>query len=299
MIIIRAAPRRNPRATLRTRNRVVSSRSSGGVFPIYVQSKKVLVGSSGRPFSGLDYVGNFRLHSARWRYTLFGFTFTWNTISIGIYTDLLSAVRFLRAVFDFFGVYRYELELTNELNEVSSVIVDVDVNVKAGADKNVKRNITFRPFSDCQFFYNPLHVSGMAYEVSGDIVVANTELVRPVLLSGRVEVVNNSLSMFDGRKNFNNLNINVGIDRLRNKTTNSVGTIVEIVYGGHGLRVSSIGGGNFSAGDEYEILDGRRMDQIARSFELSFNAQASVIVRMRTADLFRVMRDTDIAVRCD
>ena len=86
----------------------------------------------------------------------------------------------------------------------------------------------------------------------------------------------------------NLVNIDFGVDILHNVTDGSEGIIISVSEDGHRLNVNALMGGadnNFDVGDAYEVLDGRNLSDVARSFELSLDDNVIVLAQLHVTDM--------------
>lgn len=141
-----------------------------GAFSAFCPSKRILLGAKVFPFSGLDYIGDFVLNEVRWSRRLsttdvFGPVHLIDAASVGDFTDVLAAARFMSHVIDQFGSHIYKLTLVNEFNELTTTHTTVVCEIVRGSDKNVQRRLTFRPFADFMLAADPTQIEKIEYEV--------------------------------------------------------------------------------------------------------------------------------------
>ena len=284
-----------------------------GAFPVLCPSKRILLGAKIFPFAGLDYIGNFAITQIDWRRrrlpsVVYGAIQTINLA--GTFTDILAAARFTSQNITQFGTYVYELKFTNEFNATSVINTTVVCNVVVGSDKNVQRDYTFRPFSDFMIAQDPSRIQSIEYEISGDITVARRAIGREVLFSGSHEIDQNAGYVYDGRKNYNLVDLNLGNDILSNITDGCSGVISDVsadgrrvnVVAGAGAGVNALTGGvdnDFDPGDEYQILDGSPLDAVARDFEMAIDAQAAALITLYVTDKDNNVSSAGIVAACD
>ncbi|KKK47257.1 hypothetical protein LCGC14_3157030, partial [marine sediment metagenome] len=227
-------------------------------------SKKITIGDRLYPFAGLVFDGPSNIASARWRKDGDAFT----SVSLGDFTDILSASRFVNEVINIYGIFFYEIELTDELGNVHLAIVDALSKITLGSGKSVGRNVNFRPFADSIIAEDPSQISSIKYKVDGDTTVAKTSITRHVLFSGTHDGASNNADLIDTGRDLTTLGIKIG-DIAKNVTDGSEGVITAIV--GDTITATLSGGtdNDWDVSDVYEILDGATLDIIARSLEIS------------------------------
>ena len=278
-----------------------------GAFPVFCPSKRILLGSKIYPFASLDYVGNFTLREVIWRRrreetSVFDAPTTITDATIGNFTDILAATRFTAQTIDEFGSYIYELTLTNEFGHRSRINIGVVCDVVPGSNKNVQRNITFRPFADFMVAANPTRIQSIEYAISGDILQAHTAISRLILFSGTHEIDPGASYVYDGRKDYNLVDIALGTDILYNVVDGCSGIIRNIANNGHRLNVNALSGGInnvFNVGNTYQVLDGRNLEDVTRLFEMHIEDNISALINLRVTDLDNNVSETSILVSCD
>ena len=302
----RSTPFFTQQSILRKSDDVIAPRSAAqvaGTFPAFCPSKRILLGTKIYPFSGLDFIGNFELSQVSWRYRRGNSGFSaFRNVVLGNFTDILAATRFTSQDIDEFGKYLYEIELTNEFGMVTTLLINVECYIIAGSSKNVQRDLTFRPFADFMLAANADRIQSIAYGVSGDVDITRTGITREILFSGTHEIDQNAAYLYDGRKDFNLVTIVVGSDILFNITDGCVGVISGISADGHRVNVDMLIGGinnNFSVGDEYQILNGANLSDVARDFELFINANSISLVKLYVTDQNNNVSTGAVLVQCD
>ena len=172
----RASPIRNDNSMLARSGMLfapIPARKLTGAFPAFCPSKRVLLGSKVYPFAGLDYIGNFELTAASWKWKRDNDPFSAEqAVLLGNFTDILAAIRFAAQTLDAYGTYLYEITLIGEINEATTISINILCNVIAGLDKSVQRNITFKPFADFMIAKNAQALQNIQYEISGDTCIS-------------------------------------------------------------------------------------------------------------------------------
>ena len=204
----RSIPVHNPSATVRRQeadilSTPISALLVAGAFSAFCSSKRILLGAKIYPFAGLDYIGDFDLQTVTWRSKRDNDAFgVMQNVDVGNFTDILAATRFVSQTITEFGMYLYEIVLTNEFNAVTELELNIICNVIAGSSKNVQRDLTFKPFSDFMIAIDPTQIKSVRYELSGDVIIPQTSIERQVLFSGTHELDANAAYLFDGRRNY-------------------------------------------------------------------------------------------------
>lgn len=255
-------------------------------------SKKITPGDRVYPFSGLVIDGPASIASARWRVNGGGYT----AISLGAFTDILSATRFFDELINVYGTRFYELEVTDELSNVQQIGVDVLSKITMGNSKQAVIDKNFRPFSDTIIAEDSSQLLTIEYSVDGDTTVAKTTITRPVLYSGTHDGAPNNADLIDTGRDFETLSIRIG-DIAKNVTDGSQGVITAIV--GDTITASLSGGtdNDWDASDVYEILDGSALNLIARGFELSIGSAGFNVVVLYVNDLSSNESSGSVTVR--
>lgn len=243
-------------------------------------SKKITPGDRIYPFSGLVIDGPAPVASARWRKD--GGSYT--AISLGSFTDILSAIRFVDEVVNLYGTFFYEVEVTDELSNIQLVGVDVLSKITLGSGKSAERDVNFRPFADSIIAEDPAQILTIEYSVSGDTTVAKTTITRHVLFSGTHDGAGNNADLIDTGRDFETLGIKIG-DIAKNVTDGSQGVITAIVGDTITATLSDGTDDDWDVSDVYEILDGATLDLIARGFELSIASAGFNVITLFINDL--------------
>ena len=276
-----------------------------GAFAVFCPSKRVLLGSKVYPFAGLDYIGDFvfQLSAASWRRKRDNDPFSvMQTIPLGNFTDILAAIRFLPQTLDEYGTYLYEISLIGGLGESTTISINILCNVIAGTDKSVQRNITFKPFADFMIAKNSLALGNIQYEISGDTILPRRDIGRSSIFSGQHEAIQNANYVFDGKRNFNRVDINLGSDILYNVDDGCSGVIMSIGDDGNSLIPDTLTGGTlnrFNPGNSYLVQDGDNLDKRARKLELSIDALSTSLVQLFATDLSGNISVGNVLIRCD
>jgi len=259
---------------------------------VAMPSKKITPGDRVYPFSGLVIDGPAPIASARWRKD--GGSYT--AISLGSFTDILSASRFVDEVVNLYGTFFYEIEITDELSNVQQIGVDVLSKITLGSSKEALRNVNFRPFSDAIIAEDPSQILSIEYSVDGDTTVAKTTITRDILFSGTHDGATNNADLIDTGRDFTTLRIKIG-DIAKNVTDGSQGVITAIVSD---TITATLAGGtdnDWDTSDVYNILDGDTLDLIARGLEISIASQGFNVVTLFVNDLSSNESSESITVR--
>ncbi len=257
-----------------------------------IPSKKITPGDRLYPFSGLVYDGPAALASARWRMDGGGYT----AISLGVFTDILSASRFFSEVVILYGTFFYEIELTDALSNIQLVGVDVLSKITLGSGKTAERSTNFRPFPDSVIAEDPSQILTIEYSVDGDTTVAKTTITRHILFSGTHDGAPDNADLVDTGRDFTTLGIKIG-DIVRNVTDGSEGVITAIVGD---TITATLGGGtedDWDASDTYNIVDGAALDLIARGWEISIASEGFNVVTLYVNDLSSNESSESVTVR--
>ena len=261
-------------------------------------SKKITPGDRVYPFSGLVIDGPATtpaspgIASARWRKD----GGSYNTVVLGDFTDILSAVRFVDEVINIYGTFFYEIEITDELSNIQQIGVDVLSKITLGTGKIVDATVKFRPFADSIIAEDPSQILSIEYSVDGDTTVAKTTITRQVLYSGTHDGASNNADLIDTGRDFTTVTIRVG-DIVKNVTDDSTGVITAIVDDTITATLSGGTDDDWDASDVYEILDGGSLDLIARIFELSIATAGFNSVTLFVNDLSSNESSESVTVR--
>ena len=247
---------------------------------IVIPSKKITVGDRLYPFAGFTITGPSEIASARWRRD----GGAWNAISIGAFTDILSALRFVNEVINLYAQFFYEVEITDELGNVAMCGVDAVSNITTGVGKSVARDVKFRPFADSILAEDPTQISNIFHSVAGDTTIAKTVIERQILFTGTHDGVNNSAVLFDSTRDFTNMGIVVNRDIIENLTDGSNGLITALTANIITASMQSGAENDFDTDDSYRIVDGSTLDIAAKKFELSFAAQGIYLITLYVVD---------------
>jgi len=258
----------------------------------YIPSKKITPGERVFPFSGLVIDGPSGIASARWRRN----GGSYNTISLGSFTDILSASRFVSEVVNLYGTFFYEIELTDELSNVELVGVDILSKITLGNSKEALRDVKFRPFSDAIIAEDPTQILTIEYAVDGDTTVAKTTITRNILFSGTHDGASNNADLIDTGRDFTTLGIKIG-DIAKNVTDGSQGVITAIVDDTITATLSGGTDNDWDSADTYNILDGSSLDLIARGLEISIASQSFNVITLFINDLSSNESSESITVR--
>ena len=274
-----------------------------GAFPVFCPSKRVLLGSKVYPFAGLDYIGNSELVSASWRQKLNNSSFSVaQNVPLGNFTDILAAIRFTPQTLDEYGTYLYEISLINESNGTATININILCNVIAGTDKSVQRNITFKPFADFMIAKNSQAIKNIEYEISGDTTLSRRSVGRSTIFLGQHEAIHNAGYVYDGKRDFNRVDINLGSDILYNVNDMCSGIIMSIGNDGNALIPDMLSGGTlneFNPGDYYQVQDGDDVDKRARKLELSIDELSTSLIQLFATDQQDGVSVGNVLVRCD
>lgn len=254
--------------------------SANPVIFMTMPSKKVTPGDRVYPFSGFQINGPAPIASARWRKD--GGSYT--TVVLGVFTDLLAAIRFVDEVVNLYGTFFYEIEVTDELSNVQQIGADVLSKITLGSGKTAFRNVAFLPFTDSIIAEDPSQILTIEYSVSGDTTVAKTAITRALLFSGTHDGAGNAAALTDTGRDFIQMGVKVG-DIVRNTTDNSEAVITDVAAT---IITGALGGGtddDWDVSDVYNIVDGSSLDLIARSFELTIASQGFNVVTLFINDL--------------
>ena len=255
-------------------------------------SKKITPGDRVYPFSGFTISGPAPIVSARWRKD--GGSYT--AISLGVFTDILSAIRFLDEVINLYGTFFYEIEITDELSNVQQIGVDVLSKITLGSGKTAERNVAFRPFADSIIAEDPTQIDTIEYSVSGDTTVAKTDITRTLLFSGTHDGLANAAALTDTGRDFIQMGVKVN-DIVRNITDGSEAVITIVAAT---VITGALGGGSeddWDIGDTYNIVDGASLDLIARGFELTIASAGFNVVTLFVNDLSSTESSESITAR--
>ncbi len=247
---------------------------------VSIPSKKITPGDRAFPFSGLAIDGPSGIASARWRKD--GGSYT--AVSLGDFTDILSASRFISELVNVYGTFFYEIELTDELGNIKLVGADTLSKITLGSSKSADVDDEFLPFSDAIIAEDPSQILSIEYSVGGDTTVAKTTIERHINYSGTHDGASNNADLIDTGRDFTTLSIKIG-DIAKNVTDGSEGVITAIV---NDTITAALSGGtddDWDASDVYEILDGGSLDIIARGFELSIASAGFNIITLFVNDL--------------
>jgi len=250
-------------------------------IPTSVPSKRITIGDRLYPFAGFTIDGPSSVASARWRKD----EGAWTPVVLGVFTDILSASRFVNEVVNEYGQVLYELEVTDQLSNIASTKVDAVSNITIGVGKSAKKDVKFRPFADSILSEDPSQIASIKYSVSGDTTIAKTAITRPILFTGTHDGAGNSATLIDSTRDFTGFNIRLNLDIVKNTTDGSQGIITAVTST---TVVATLAGGtdnDWDASDAYEIVDGDTLDLIARRFEISFSAQGLYLITLHVADL--------------
>lgn len=284
----RARPLRQDfrKAPLRSEDRALPLPSENPVIFMAMPSKKVTPGDRVYPFSGLVIDGPAStpaspgIASARWRKD--GGSYT--AISLGDFTDILSAIRFLNEVVNLYGTFFYEIEVTDSLGNVQQIGADVLSKITLGAGKTADRNVNFRPFADSIIAEDPSQILSIEYSVSGDTTVSKTAITRPLVFSGTHDGLANAAALTDTGRDFIQMGVRVG-DIVRNTTDGSEAVITNVAAT---IITGVLSGGtddDWDVSDVYNIVDGASLDLIARGFELSIGSAGFNVITLFVNDL--------------
>jgi len=255
-------------------------------------SKKITPGDRIYPFSGLVIDGPSLVASARWRKNGGGYT----AVSLGVFTDILSASRFVDEVVNLYGTFFYEIEITDELSNIQLVGLDVLSKITLGSGKTAERSTTFRPFADSIIAEDPSQILTIEYSVSGDTTVAKTAITRPLLFSGTHDGLANAAALTDTGRDFIQMGVRVG-DIVRNTTDGSEAVITDVAAT---IITGTLSGGtedDWDVSDVYNIVDGASLDLIARGFELSIGSAGFNVITLFVNDLSSNESSASITVR--
>ena len=302
----RASPIRNNAGALVRPEAIfapISALKLTGAFPAFCPSKRVLLGSKVYPFAGLDYIGNSELVSASWRQKLNNSSFSVaQNVSLGNFTDILAAIRFTPQTLDEYGTYLYEISLINKSNGTATININILCNVIAGTDKSVQRNITFKPFADFMIAKNSQAIKNIEYEISGDTTLSRRSVGRSTIFLGQHEAIHNAGYVYDGKRDFNRVDINLGSDILYNVNDMCSGIIMSIGNDGNALIPDMLSGGTlneFNPGDYYQVQDGDNVDKRARKLELSIDELSTSLIQLFATDQQDGVSVGNVLVRCD
>ena len=138
---------------------------------------------------------------------------------------------------------------------------------------------------------------GSAVPITGRLSISRT-----ILFSGTHEIDVGASYVYDGRKNYNLIDIDLNKDILYNVTDGCSGIITSISDNGRRLNIDMLSGGIqnvFNVGDAYQILDGSNLEDIARRFELFLDANEPVLIQLHVTDRNGNMSSDSILVQCD
>lgn len=273
-------------APLRSEDRALPLPSENPVIFMAMPSKKITPGDRVYPFSGLVIDGPAStpaspgIASARWRKD--GGSYT--AIVLGDFTDILSAIRFLDEVVNLYGIFFYEIEITDVLGNIQQIGADILSKITLGNGKTAERDVKFRPFADAIIAEDPSQILSIEYSVSGDTTVAKATITRHVLFSGVHDGATNNADLIDSGRDFTQVGIKIG-DIAKNVTDGSQGVISAIATTTITATLSGGTDDDWDTSDVYEILDGDTLDLIARGFELSIASQGFNVITLYVNDL--------------
>ena len=227
-----------------------------------IPGKASLLGERLYPFAGLEIIIPAGLASARWRRDSGA---AWTLIAVGTFTDLLSAIRFINEISNRYGIFQYQLELTDNNGGVSVFAVHVPTTIRVITGKSAEVDKPFRPFSEAVIAADPSQISTVEYSIEGDIVVAQTVIPRTIFYSGVHSGADASLDL-TSEQNLFALDIRLNKDVIKNTTDGSEGVITVIV--GDRVTAALAGGArnNWNMDDTYEVVDGDNMVERAVRF---------------------------------
>lgn len=220
----------------------------------------------------------------------------YTSIELGSFTDLLSAIRFTSEAVNIFGIFSYELIITNTRNQVQVVFTTIQVKITTGIPKASGINENYRPFSDSQIATDETQIGTIKYSVGGDVTVAKTSITRPILYSGTHDGSNNAATLSDSGTDFTGLIIRLNKDIVRNVTDGSEGIITSITTT---TVVAILAGGtddDWDSSDVYEIVDGENLDIIARGFEVSQSSAGIYILTLFVEDIASTPNESSEAI---
>lgn len=247
-------------------------------FELQIPAKRILIGGTFYPFAGLIVEPGITLSSARYRVDGGG----WNAITVGSYTDLIQAIKFLNVTNTTFENKTYELELTDVNSNVVAESLIVIVEIIKGNSKSVDADIGFRPFSD--FRIGTQALSAIEYTVTGASTVSLTAITRAVLLSGTHSGSNNASSLTDTTRDFVPYYFELDSDTVKNTTDGSEGIITAVdTY----EIIAALSGGtddDWDTSDVYQVVEGGTLANVAKNFTLTLSAQGYHLVTLITTD---------------
>ena len=245
-------------------------------FPVIfavIPGKVSLLGERLYPFAGLEIIIPAGLASARWRR---GSGAPWLPIAVGTFTDLLSAIRFTDEVTNSYGIFQYQLELTDNNGVITVFAVHVPTRISVITGKSTEIDKPFRPFSEAVIAADPAQIASVEYSIEGDIVVARTVIPRTIFYSGVHSGADASLDLVS-EQNLFALDIRLNKDVIKNTTDGSEGVITAIVGG---VITAALAGGvrnNWNMDDTYEVVDGDNM--VERAVRFTYTPGISGIAR--------------------
>jgi hypothetical protein len=209
----------------------------------------------------------------------------WSVISIGDFTDLLSAARFYSEVITTFGTFQYDLEVTL----ADSTVLTFSVDVVCGLDSVDKGKIAIvdtavAPFSDVVFASDSSLLDAIEYDIEGDAVVSLTAITRLVKYEGAHTGGNNEAVLTESNQDFTTLNITIDEDILQNITDGSEGIISARTTSTLTATLSGGTDNDWDTSDTYKVLDGSSLDLIAKQFEYTFTSAGHYRVQLTVTD---------------
>jgi hypothetical protein len=247
---------------------------------LYLPGKHIDIGDRVFPFGGLILLSEKEPTQIRWNKDGGG----WNTISIGTYTDILSAAKFYSTDINEFGTYNYELEITLPGSEV----LTEDCDVVCGIQSLVKAKVatqskTIMPFSDFIIAYASSHIQAINYSYIG-AASSSGSISRRVFFTGSHSAPNNSSQLQETDTDFEQLGIELDVDIVKNTTDNSEGVVA--AFNSSSLNAPLAGGtdNDWDISDGFSLVDGRGLNLIAKAFEYTFSIVGFYIMTMHAID---------------
>ena len=245
-----------------------------------VPSKKITPGDRVYPFAGLTINGPAPIASARWRKG----GGSYSAISLGVYTDILSAIRFVSEVVNIYGTVLYEVEITDEASNVVIAAADVVSSIQLGISKIADNDTKFRPFCDSLLATDASQIASISYSVAGDATVTKTAITRPSMITGAHSGSSGAAALTDAGRDFTTYEILLATDIIQNTTDGSEGVITEVTAT---TVTATLDGGtddDWDTSDAYKIVDGGNLDFIAKGFEHSQSTAGFYIYTLYVVD---------------
>ncbi len=239
---------------------------------ITIFSTNARIGSGYLPFASLR--TSLDITSARYRID----GGSWVNITQGNFTDLKAAVK--GVLLEKNNIKNQTIEL--EINSVYTFLVGVINGVRlVHSTKRGTVSKPIKPFSDLILAANDTYISTIEYRVNGG---SWTAVTMDTIVSGTHNGSNNSASLVDTTKNFNNYDIRVGFDELKNNTDGGRGIITS--FTGTTITATLSGGteNDFDTNDAYVVYRRMSLSELAKRVTVTFGSSGTHTVELRVTD---------------